>query len=228
MVVTRKESTNGRVMGHITPTAIAAAMTAQQCSKSARPAYRDRADTVAQGDYNASSTAILGGVPSAARMSPTDPMYFFSLDEVYFLLAEAYHLTGNATQAKANYDLAVKEAYAKFGLTMPPAVIAPGGAYEFPAAGTTAAKHEAIIVQKWVAMFRQGAESFWDQARTGYPKISPVPTTSGSYVPGQWTLSKNAVTTGFPKRALYPDATRDVNPNTPPRPVATNKIWWMP
>jgi tetratricopeptide (TPR) repeat protein len=183
---------------------------------------------LAQGDYNASSTVILGGVPSVARMSPTDPMYFFSLDEVYFLLSEAYLLTGNSAQAQSYYELAVEEAYTKFGLTMPPAVIAPGGAYEFPATGTTAAKHEAIIMQKWVAMFRQGAESFWDQARTGYPKISPVPVTNGSYIPGQWTLSKNAVTTGFPKRLLYPDATRDVNPNTPPRPVVTDKIWWMP
>ena len=181
-----------------------------------------------QGDFNASSTVILGGVPSTARMSPVDPVYFFSRDEVYFLLAEAYLITGDATSAKTNYDLAVASAYSKFGLTMPASRIAPGGVYEFPSAGTTAEKLEAIMMQKWVAMFRQGAESYWDQARNGYPRISAVPTTDGSYVPGEWTLAKNAVTTLFPKRLLYPDASRDVNPNTPARPLVTDKIWWMP
>lgn len=181
-----------------------------------------------QGDFNASSTVILGGVPSTAKISPVDPVYFFSRDEVFFLLAEAFLITGNTASAKGNYDLAVAAAYSKFGLTMPEAKIAPGGEYEFPSSGTTDEMHEAIIVQKWVAMFRQGAESYWDQARTGYPRISPVPTTSGSYVPGEWTLAKNAVTSLFPKRLLYPDASRDVNPNTPARPLVTDKIWWMP
>ena len=183
---------------------------------------------LAQGDFNASSTVILGAVPSVAKMTATDPAYFFSRDEVYFLLAEAYLITGDITSAKTNYDLGVPAAYAKFGLTMPASRIAPGGVYEFPPSGTTAERLEAIMMQKWVAMFRQGAESFWDQARTGYPGISSVPASSGSYVPGQWTLAVNAVTTSFPKRLLYPDASRDVNPNTPSRPNITDKIWWMP
>jgi Starch-binding associating with outer membrane len=181
-----------------------------------------------QGDFNANSIVILGGVPSTARMTALDPVYFFSRDEVYFLLAEAYLLTVDDAAAKTNYDLAVAAAYTKFGLTMPASKIAPGGEYEFPSSGTTAEMHEAIMMQKWVAMFRQGAESYWDQARTGYPRISPVPTTNGSYVPGEWTMAKNAVTTAFPKRLLYPDASRDVNPNTPARPLVTDKIWWMP
>lgn len=182
---------------------------------------------LAQGDFNASSTVILGAVPSIARISPTDPVYFFSRDEVYFLLAEAYLITGNSALAKTNYDLGVAAAYTKFGLTMPASRIAPGGVYEFPSAGTTAEKLEAIITQKWVAMFKQGAESFWDQARTGYPRTSDVPVTSPSYVPGRWTLAVNAVTTSFPRRLLFPDASRDVNPNTPARPRVTDKVWWM-
>jgi len=183
---------------------------------------------LAQGDFNASSTVIPGGQVSLANMSATDPFYFFSLDEVYFLLAEAYLRTGNSVAAKTNYDLAVAAAYQKFGLTMPASRTAPGGVYEYPSTGTTAQQLEAIIIQKWVAMFRQGSESFWDQARTGYPRISPVPSTSGSYVAGQWTMAKNAVTTSFPKRVLYTAASRDVNPNTPPPALVTDKVWWMP
>lgn len=182
---------------------------------------------LAQGDFNASSTVILGGQVSLANMSATDPFYFFSRDEIYFLLAEAYLRTGNSAAAKTNYDLGVAAAYQKFGLVMPAARTAPGGVYEYPGTGTTAQQLEAIIVQKWVAMFRQGSESFWDQARTGYPRISPVPVTSGSYVPGQWTLAVNAVTTVFPKRVLYTAASRDVNPNTPPPALVTEKVWWM-
>jgi hypothetical protein len=184
--------------------------------------------SLVQGDFNASSTVILPAQPSVARMSATDPFYFFSRDEVYFLLAEAYLRTGNSAVAKTNYDLAVAAAYQKFGLTMPASKIAPGGVYEYPSAGTTAQQLEAIMVQKWVAMFRQGSESFWDQVRTGYPRISPVPATSASYVAGQWTIAKNAVTTTFPRRVLYPAASRDVNPNTPAAALVTEKVWWMP
>jgi len=182
---------------------------------------------LAQGDFNANSTVILGGAVSIANMTATDPFYFFSLDEVYFLLAEAYLRTGDASSAQDYYELAVEEAYTKFGLTMPASIIETGGAYEFPASGTAAQMLEAIIVQKWVAMFRQGSESFWDQTRTGYPRLSPVPVTDASYVPGEWTIAVNAVTTGFPKRVLYTAASRDVNTNTPAAAEVTDKVWWM-
>lgn len=180
-----------------------------------------------QGDFN--NTAIAPTASSVAKMTATDPFYFFSIDEVYFMLSESYLRIGNDAKAKEFYDKAVQAAYAKFKITFDPKMIAPGGVYVYPAAGNMEAKLKAIIYQKWVAMFRQGHESFWDQARTGYPEKSPVAVTDNKYVPGQWTSSATAVTEGkvLPKRIPYTAASRDVNANTPAAVPVTQKIWWM-
>ncbi|CAG5002930.1 hypothetical protein DYBT9275_03002 [Dyadobacter sp. CECT 9275] len=183
---------------------------------------------LAQGNYDESSTVVLPAVPSVAKMTAVDPFFYFSLDEVYFLLAEAYLRTGDAAMAKSFYDKAVTAAYAKFAIPFDGTKIATGGVYAYPSTGTQEQQLEAIITQKWVAMFRQGYESFWDQARTGYPRNSPVPVTDESYVPGEWTYPVKGVTSGvFAKRILYTAASRDVNPNTPPAAEVTDKIWWM-
>ncbi|ACT93932.1 SusD/RagB family nutrient-binding outer membrane lipoprotein [Dyadobacter fermentans] len=181
---------------------------------------------IVQGDY---LTTVAVTTPSVARMLPTDPFYFFSIDEIYFILSESYLRLGNDAKAKEFYDKAVTEAYAKFNITFDAKKIAKGGVYEYPSAGNTEAKLKAIMYQKWVAMFRQGYESFWDQARTGYPEKSPVAATDQNYVPGQWTSAVNAVTPGraLPKRLPYTAASRDVNPNAPAAVPVTEKIWWM-
>jgi hypothetical protein len=182
-----------------------------------------------QGNYDVSTSLVGPNVPSVTKLSPTDPFYFFSLDEVDFMLAEAYLRSGDDAQAKSYYDKAVAAAYAKFNVPFDAAKIAAGGVYAFPTTGNTEAKLKAIMMQKWVAMYKQGYESFWDQARTGYPEISPVPTTAATYVPGQWTYAVNGVTGKlFPKRILYTATSRDVNPGNTPAPAkVTDKIWWM-
>jgi hypothetical protein len=179
-----------------------------------------------QGDFL--STSIGPNIPSVAKMSPTDPFYFFSIDEVYFMLSESYLRTGNEAKSKEFYDKAVAAAYAKFNIAFDAKKIAKGGVYEYPTAGSMEAKIKAIIYQKWVAMFRQGYESFWDQARTGYPEKSAVPTTDTKYVPGQWTAAKNSVIgNALPKRLPYTSASRDGNVNTPIAVPLTAKVWWM-
>lgn len=181
-----------------------------------------------QGDFNANATVILPTTPSVARMTAVDPFYFFSRDEVLFMLAEAYLRTGNDAQAKTYYDQGVEAAYAKFGVNFDRTKIQAGGVYAFPSAGTTQAKLRAIMMQKWVAMFRQGYESFWDQARTGYPEISNVPATSSTYVPGQWTVSVTNVTGNvFPRRLPFVSVSLRVNPNAPAQALVTDKVWWM-
>ncbi|WP_221390684.1 SusD/RagB family nutrient-binding outer membrane lipoprotein [Dyadobacter sp. NIV53] len=184
---------------------------------------------LAQGDFDVSTTVVAPNVPSVSKLSATDPFYFFSLDEVDFMLSEAYLRTGNNVQAKTFYDQGVAAAYAKFNLAFDASRISTGGVYAFPVAGTTEAKLKAIMYQKWVAMYKQGYESFWDQARTGYPEISAVPASNASYIPGQWTYAVNGVTGRlFPKRILYTSASRDVNPGNTPAPAkVTDKIWWM-
>jgi len=123
----------------------------------------------------------------------------------------------------------VAAAYAKFNIAFDAKKIAKGGAYEYPSTGNMEAKLKAIIYQKWVAMFRQGYESFWDQARTGYPEKSPVATTNANYVPGQWTVAAKSVLEkgALPKRIPYTSASRDGNVNTPALTPLTAKVWWM-
>ncbi|NOT38572.1 MAG: SusD/RagB family nutrient-binding outer membrane lipoprotein [Saprospiraceae bacterium] len=179
---------------------------------------------LAQGDFNELTTTTPGARPSVAKMSPTTPAYFFSLDEVQFMLAEAKLRTSSGGE-EAEYVKAVTSAFAKFGLAAPTSLLA--GVYKFPSAGSFDEKLEAIIMQKWAASVNQGIESFFDQARTGIPKISPVAADNASYKAGQWTYSIQGVTSGaFPKRLIYPDLSRRVNSNTPPFTPITQKVWW--
>ncbi|HMS29539.1 MAG TPA: SusD/RagB family nutrient-binding outer membrane lipoprotein [Saprospiraceae bacterium] len=180
---------------------------------------------LAQGDFNELTSATPGAKTSTAKFSATTPAYFFSLDEVYFMLSEARLRLGNEALSLAAYNSAVKAAFAKFGLSSPDALLA--GVYKFPSGGTFDEKLSAIITQKWVASVNQGIESFFDQARTGLPKISAVPASDPAYIAGEWTYSIQGVTSGaFPKRLIFPDISRRVNPKTPAFVPVTTKVWW--
>jgi hypothetical protein len=181
-----------------------------------------------QGNHGALTSVIPAGVPSVAKMSATDPFFFFSFDEINFMLAEAYLRVGNSAQAKSFYDKGVQAAYAKFSIPFDASRIAEGGVYALDTDADFETQLKTIIIQKWVSMFRQGHESFWDQARTGYPETSPVATNDPSYVAGKLTYSVTGVTNRlFPKRLLFPTGSRSVNVNTPAQVPVTTKVWWM-
>jgi len=180
-----------------------------------------------QGNFDALTSVIGVNQVSTVKIAALDPFYFISKDESYFLQAEAALRTGR--EAKNLYYVAVSAAYEKFGLNVPGTFLEPGGNYGYPSAGTMTEKLKAIMTQKWVAMFKQGAESFFDQARTGIPAYSPVGAESAEYVPGQLTYSVNGVTSGaFPKRLLFTATSTDVNSNAPANVPVTTKVWWMP
>ncbi|MBP6385484.1 MAG: SusD/RagB family nutrient-binding outer membrane lipoprotein [Pseudarcicella sp.] len=193
-----------------------------------------------QGDYEAPTQEIPEGFVSTINLKATDPFYFFSLDQVNFMLAEAYLIAGDAVKAKEYYNNGVKDGYAKFGILFDSQKIETGGVYAFPTNGNFEDQLKAIITQKWVAAFKQGYESFFDQARTGYPANSPLkksPKTyldgswlpEANYVPGEWTQSLNASTKPgeFPKRILYSSVSKDNNVNVPKGEKITDKVWWM-
>jgi hypothetical protein len=180
-----------------------------------------------QGNFDALTSVIGVNQVSTVRISALDPFYFISKDESYFLQAEAALRTGR--DAKNLYNLAVTYAYAKFGINVPGTFLEPAGVYGYPSSGTMVDKLKTIMTQKWVAMFKQGAESFFDQARTGIPAYSDVGAESAQYVPGQLTYSVNGVTGGaFPKRLLFTATSTDVNSNAPATVPVTTKVWWMP
>jgi Starch-binding associating with outer membrane len=182
-----------------------------------------------QGDYEHSTADIAPTRVSIAKMSATDAFYFFSTDEVLFMLAEIAQRSGaSESVVKGYYDSAVTAAYTKFGISVTPSFLAVGGAYAFPTGGTSDAKLKSIMTQKWLAMFKQGWEAFFDQTRTGIPAYSTVSASNAAYIPGTLTYSFNGVTSGlFPKRLLFPSASKDVNKNTPALIPVTTKVWWQ-
>lgn len=178
-----------------------------------------------QGDFNA--TGLQTNETSRLVLTATDPVYFTSVAETKFLLAEAYARLGNSASAKTNYDLAVTAAFTRWGLDAAP-LIATGGKYVFTP-GTAEQMVKQIIVQKWIAAVRcQAWDSWFDQNRTGYPVLSTVPATDPSYVKGNLTVSVNSslIAGEIPRRLLIPKVSSDTNPNTPKAVPINTKMWW--
>lgn len=177
-----------------------------------------------QGDFESSIPAA--STVSVVNLYPTTPAYIMTLEESLFLQAEAQARYGSGD--KTLYDAAVTENFNKYGLDAS-TYIKSGGAYEYPSAGTLNEKIEAIITQKWIAAFPgNGFEAFFDQNRTGYPKISAVYQTNANYIPGELVYTKNGVTSGlFPKRIVYPQEEKNTNSNAPTLKTITTPIWWV-
>jgi hypothetical protein len=178
-----------------------------------------------QGDFlNADP---LFNTASKVKITATDPVDFISLSESNFLQAEALERYFNGTNAKQMYDAAIAASFQRYG-DDPAPFIATGGKYAYPSTGNFEQKLEAIIVQKWGSLPKSHSlEAFFEKNRTGYPKTSPVYSTSPSYVPGQFVYSKNGVTNGlFPKRLIFPDLETSKNANAPADEPITAKVWW--
>jgi hypothetical protein len=182
-----------------------------------------------QGDYN--NTALGSSAIGILIIKPTDPLYFISKTESLFLQAEALARYFGGVGAKAKYDAGVLEAfkrYSKNGTPLDGATFtAPGGAYEYPN-GTLDANIKAIITQKWVSGFPgNGFEAFFDQNRTGYPKISAVPQADDTYIPGELAYSIEGSTGGvFPRRFVYPNTVQTTNRFAPDLETITTPVWW--
>lgn len=180
-----------------------------------------------QGDYNTVTNGASNPIVNA-----TDPGVLISKAESYFMQAEARERYFAGAGAKALYDNGVRAAFAQAGVAADAqGFIDAGGAYAYPA-GSLESKIEAIIVQKWASLFGSHAlEAFFEQNRTGYPKISPVYSKDPSYATtyaGQLVYSVNGVTGAgnFPRRFVFPDVEKSRNSNTPAEVPMTTKVWW--
>lgn len=174
-----------------------------------------------QGDFETTTAN-----PSLVTLNPTTAVYFISAEESSFLQAEALERYFGGNGAKAKYDLGVKQAMSKFDSDAS-TFVASGGAYAYPT-GTLATKIEAIITQKWIASFPgNGYESFLEQNRTGYPRVSAVAQNDEAYVPGQLSVSIENTTGGLlPKRIVLPSNVKSRNSNAPELQKITVPVWW--
>jgi len=182
-----------------------------------------------QGDFAASAQEQPTYANSTViAQSASDPVWFISAAESYFMQTEALERYFGGAGAQAMYENGVQAAFAQTGRDAS-AFLAPGGAYAYNTSGTFEQKLEQIIVQKWASLFGSHAlEGFFEQQRTGYPRTSTVYSTSANYIPGQWVYSRNGVTGqgNFPKRLVWPASSRERNSNTPPEVPITAKVWW--
>ncbi len=183
-----------------------------------------------QGWFDAPTTVVAEQQPDVAILSPTQPVYFFSADEVMFMVAEANARYGSASEAQAFYEAGTNAACERVG-TDCSAMVAAGGIYEYPN-GSLQENIKAIITQKWASLVYRGYEAFWDHNRTGVPAISSTPiidpTNPPAVVPGEFTWSVGGKTAAgvFPKRLIYPESERNTNQNIPAEVGLTVPVWW--
>jgi hypothetical protein len=138
--------------------------------------------------------------PAAARS------ILMSYAELQFILAEArergFITTGSADTyymngMKANFDYWKSVVPVQYGidLTVPDSYFAqPAIVYT----GTQSEKLDKIYLQKWVALYFNGLEGWFDWRRTGKPEV----------VPGANNLNDNKV----PIRYIYPQSEQSLNP----------------
>ena len=180
---------------------------------------------LAQGDYT--NTEILNGELSLIREVATKPVFFISEAECYFLQAEAILRTGG--NPKVMYDLAVTTALMQYNESAE-SFLESGGAYEFPSGGSFDEQLEAIIQQKWVALFQgtNSTEAYIEHVRTGYPTESDLPYgDENGYIYGQFTYPVNGVSSGvFPKRLPSVKDENQNNQNADDLVDAFQPVWW--
>lgn len=168
---------------------------------------------------------------SKPAMTPLDPVFLMSATESMLLQSEAivrYNLK-SYSEAKKLYQDAMDLTYYRIGLSDGEDFYSPGDPYEFPAEGSRVEDFlKSIITQKWVSLANiQSLETFLEHNRTHYPPESNVSASDDNYIPGEFTVSVNNVTSGrFPKRLVFPETEYSGNPNTPARKDVTEKIWW--
>ncbi len=186
-----------------------------------------------QGNYNdpKEPTGTNSSYYSKPSFGPIDPIYLMSSTESYLLQAEAIirFKVASYADAKELYQKAVDKAFNRLGFESGESFYSPGQPYEFPAEGSSMEEFiQTIIMQKWVSLANiQSLETFFEHNRTHYPKESPVPASDDNYVPGEFTVSVNNVTSGrFPKRLIFPETEFSGNPNTPAKKEVYDKIWW--
>ncbi len=179
-----------------------------------------------QGWFEATNTEVTPDQVDIAKLSATQPVYYFSRDEVMFMLAEANLRYGNAAEAPGLYTAAVEAACTRAG-TNCAALVGAGGVYEYPG-GSMEENLEAIIMQKWASMVYRGYESFWDQNRTGIPALSEFDAFDTNVIPGTFTYSVAGMTDNnlFPKRLIFPQSERNSNTNIPAEVAITVPVWW--
>jgi len=137
------------------------------------------------------------------NITGTNSVYFFTVEETDFLIAEAQARYGTSAAAETAYKSGIEASFASLDLDAPAATMYPYNGIK------------SIMEQKWVAATNKRAiEAFFDYNRTGYPNFfttSPISVLNGS---------------DRPQRLFFPQSERKTNANTPAKVALNVKVWW--
>lgn len=148
-------------------------------------------------------------------MPNTGPVYFFSKEEVLFLVAEAQFRYGSAVTAEATYKSGIEASLVSLGLA--------ANAITYPYTGL-----QSIMEQKWVAATNKRAiEAFFDYTRTGYPRfLTESPTSVIARIDDPVLEFNDELYKAYPKRLFFPNSERKTNANTPAKVALSVPVWW--
>lgn len=152
------------------------------------------------------STANNGAYTGAA------PVRMLTFAEYNFIRAEhALRFGGGAAAALPFFQAGIKASMTAAGVSSEDQLIylATNGIL----LGSESEMLEQIITEKYIANYGVALEPWTDWRRTGYPAITPVPTTI-------------AVTDYIPRSLYYPEAETNSNPNIQQKPDMRVKIFW--
>ena len=164
------------------------------------------------------------------------PVYFITVSEIEFFIAEYYARTGNASQAEAHYNAAIEASFATAGADGAEEAIA-----QFPYDQSNYKK--SIGISKWIALAGVNTFEGWCEARRlDYPAFGSV---SGSdmynlvddssykpelYVPGTFytpiQVDDKVGSNHLLERWIYPESSSARNGNSPTFPGYTTPVFW--
>lgn len=160
----------------------------------------------------------------------TQPIYLYTMSELYFFIAEAQlRYNNNPTAAQAAYEAAIDANLALHGIATPGADLY-GSGRPLAFNGT----HKQIMMQKWVALAMvNNIEAWFEIKRTEFPAVSAASASAIMADPGLYTAGdrirpyeNNLGDGNWLTRFYYPDAAVSSNENTPAQPKLTDKVWW--
>lgn len=181
-----------------------------------------------------SKTKVPSGVKtkdySYPVMTATTPVYYFTLAELNFLIAEAQlRFGGSDAAAKAAYEEAVSANFALHGLS---------GAAGFLATNqvswdNASSKIGLIGMQKWVSLCMVNHFEAWAEARRlDVPKFSEltadqVMADQAAYEPGDLIVPMvNYLGSDVVRRLPFPEDAVNLNDNTPDQKGVATRVWW--
>ena len=145
-----------------------------------------------------------------------DPVYFATVDETYFLIAEYYARNGKKDEAEEAFNDGLVAAFVRTGIDAVTASTFIAANYAFDSTVSIDKQVEQIINHKWASNVRcMPTEAWFDMTRTGYP------------AKGTTITDYQGVISGYPQRFLISKTSADYNPNSPTGLKLTDKMWWQ-